>query len=107
MSRFNHIIISDLPLGQLPILKVDGEDFCQSIAIARYAASQCDDMPKLDAKQELRSNMLIDTLNECFEGMVKPAFQKCSTGPEEGNFLPKTRFLKKKDMQYYICLKFI
>ena len=96
MSRFNHKIISDLPLGQLPILKVDGEDFCQSIAIARYAASQCDDMPKLDAKQELRSNMLIDTLGECFDGMVKPAFQKCSAGPEEGNSLSKNKIFQKK-----------
>ena len=52
-------------------------------------------MPKLDAKQELRSNMLIDTLGECFDGMVKPAFQKSSAGPEEGNSLQKARFSEK------------
>ena len=39
--------------------------------------------------------MLIDTLGECFDGMVKPAFQKSSAGPEEGNSLQKARFSEK------------
>ena len=30
-----------LPFGQLPVLEVDGVDICQSMAIARYLASEC------------------------------------------------------------------
>ena len=30
-----------LPFGQLPVLEVDGDTICQSMAIARYLASEC------------------------------------------------------------------
>merc|ERR1711953_707100 len=30
-----------LPFGQLPLLEVDGDTICQSMAIARYLASEC------------------------------------------------------------------
>ena len=30
-----------LPFGQLPVLEVDGNTICQSMAIARYLASEC------------------------------------------------------------------
>ena len=30
-----------LPFGQLPVLEVDGNTVCQSMAIARYLASEC------------------------------------------------------------------
>jgi len=71
-----------LPLGQLPLLKVDGETYVQSVAIARFAAAQAG-LPTLDARQLLRSNMLIDTLNELFDKSVIPAFAKASAGPAE------------------------
>jgi len=80
MSRQYYFI--DLPLGQLPLLKVDGETYVQSVAIARFAATQAG-LPTLDTKQLLRSNMMIETLNELFDKSVIPAFEKASTGPAE------------------------
>merc|ERR1712151_94198 len=73
---------ADLPLGQLPILKVDGETFCQSVAIMRFAAAQAG-LPALDAKQELRSNMLVDSMTEIFDKTVGPAFAAANAGAAE------------------------
>jgi glutathione S-transferase len=72
----------DLPLGQLPILKVDGETYVQSVAIMRYAAARAG-LPALNPVQELRSNMLVDTLNEVFKKTVLPAFAAANAGAPE------------------------
>ena len=77
------IIFVDLPLGQLPILKVDGETFVQSVAIMRFAAAQAG-LPALDPVQELRSNMLVDTMTEIFDKTVGPAFAAANAGHAEG-----------------------
>uniref|UniRef100_K3WK10 Glutathione S-transferase n=1 Tax=Globisporangium ultimum (strain ATCC 200006 / CBS 805.95 / DAOM BR144) TaxID=431595 RepID=K3WK10_GLOUD len=52
-----------LPLGQLPILEVDGVVFSQSMAISRYAAKVAGLYPA-DAVQALRVEMISETLLE-------------------------------------------
>ncbi|CAH1163519.1 unnamed protein product [Phaedon cochleariae] len=50
-----------LPLGQLPLLEIDGEKIPQSLAICRYLAT----LVKLngdDAKENLRIDVTVDTL---------------------------------------------
>ena len=52
------------PLGSLPILKVDGTDHCQSIALARYAAKLAGWYPADDPLQGLIVDEVMDTANE-------------------------------------------
>ena len=85
LFRFK-IIFKDLPLGQLPILKIDGETYAQSVAIMRFAAAQAG-LPALNPVQELRSNMLVDTMTEIFDKTVGPAFAAANSGPAEGKLL--------------------
>ena len=49
----------------------------------RFAAAQAD-LPALDATQELRSNMLVDTMTEIFDKTVGPAFAAANAGAPEG-----------------------
>merc|ERR1712227_358792 len=72
----------ELPLGQVPILKVDGVTYAQSLPIIEYAASLTE-LPKLSALEQLRSRMVIDTMSEMFEKMVIDAFPKAISAPEE------------------------
>ena len=52
----------------------------------RFAAAQAD-LPALDAKQELRSNMLVDTMTEIFDKTVSPAFAAANAGAPEGELI--------------------
>jgi len=36
----------DMPMGQMPVLEVDGKKLCQSVAIGRYLAEKYNMMPK-------------------------------------------------------------
>ena len=59
------IIISEYPLGQLPIMKVNGEVFCQEAAIHEFAAKRC----RMGGKtpiEELQLDMFRGTLYEVF-----------------------------------------
>ena len=60
-----------MPLGQVPVLKVDGEMFCQMNAIVNYAANLA--LPKLSALEQFRSDMVCETLKEVGQLMVAPA----------------------------------
>lgn len=62
-----------LPLGQVPVLEVDGETFAQSIAFARYAAKLAGLYPS-DPVEALRVDMLVDTLSEIIEPIVNICF---------------------------------
>ena len=59
------IIISEYPLGQLPIMKVNGEVFCQETAIHEFAAKRCGLGGKTPI-EELKLDMLRGTLYEAF-----------------------------------------
>ena len=52
----------------------------------RYAAAEAG-LPQLDAKQELRSNMLIDTMGEIFDQTVGPAFAAANAVAPEGELI--------------------
>lgn len=52
-----------LPLGQVPILEVDGVVYTQSIAIARYAAKLAGVYPT-DPLEALRADMIADTFGD-------------------------------------------
>lgn len=82
-----------LPLGQLPILKIDGEVFCQSNALTGYAAKLAG-LPELTAVEELRSCMVIETINEAFEGLVTTAFPAAMAVPDPGKFNDCSIFAK-------------
>lgn len=56
-----HARRSTLPLGQLPVLEIDGTTYSQSMALARYAAKLSGLYPP-DAVGALRVDMIIETL---------------------------------------------
>lgn len=77
----NHIVSNfaefkpSCPLGQLPVLEVDGKLFCQSMAIARYAAKLGGLYPNspVDA---LHADMVSETLGELFSAYVSIRFRE-------------------------------
>jgi glutathione S-transferase len=52
-----------MPLGSMPILKIDGADHCQSMALARYAAKKAGYYPE-DPLEALIVDEVMDTCNE-------------------------------------------
>lgn len=66
-ERINHgdlaALKPSLPLGQLPVLQVDGTTYAQSMAIARYAAKLAGLYPA-DAVDALRADMIAETLSD-------------------------------------------
>lgn len=51
------------PLGQVPVLNIDGTDHCQSIALGRYAAKLAGMYPA-DPIKAMVADEVIETLNE-------------------------------------------
>merc|ERR1711957_324946 len=70
-----------LPLGQVPVLKVDGVMYCQTNAIVAYAASLAG-LSKLSDIEELKSNMVCVTITEMVDQTSKPAFMAMMAVPE-------------------------
>lgn len=66
---------SQCPLGQLPVLEVNGERFCQSGAIMRYAATLASLYPQ-DAVAALRANMVSESLAELFDKYILIRFHE-------------------------------
>ena len=62
-----------LPLGQFPVLKIDGVMYCQTQAINAYCGKLAK-LPALSDIEELKNHMINETTNEVFEAMVKPSF---------------------------------
>lgn len=82
----------DMPLGQVPVLEVDGCNvpLVQSISIARFVAKEV----KLAGKDSIEMAMadaVVDTALELFEAFVQKIFMLTMKKPEE---MPvKYRFL--------------
>jgi len=80
----------DLPLGQLPVLKVDGKCFSQSEAISRFAGGRAHGtgvLPQLNEVEGIACNMISETVREVMDVMNKVAygcFMKAE-GDEKGN----------------------
>ena len=62
-----------LPLGQLPVLKIDGAMYCQTQAVNAYCGKLAK-LPALTDIEELKNHMMNETCNEVFAAMIKPAF---------------------------------
>lgn len=52
-----------MPMGQMPVLEVDGKRVHQSLAMCRYVAKQCG-LAGNDAFEDLQIDALVDTINE-------------------------------------------
>merc|ERR1712154_543837 len=52
-----------MPLGAVPVLKIDGQTFCQTKAINKYLARKAGLMGK-DALEEMQIDMLTETHQE-------------------------------------------
>merc|ERR1712002_1355076 len=62
-----------LPLGQLPVLKVDGMMYCQTQAVNAYCGKLAK-LPALSDIEDLKNHMVNETTNEVFAAIIKPAF---------------------------------
>ncbi|KAF1324525.1 Glutathione s-transferase, partial [Globisporangium splendens] len=80
---------TSLPLGQLPILEVDGVVFSQSMAISRYAAKVVGLYPA-DAVQALRVEMISETIVDMLDTVVDIKFR---TSDEAAKAEKTTKFL--------------
>lgn len=52
-----------MPMGQMPVLEVDGKRVHQSLAMCRYIAKQIG-VAGSDAFEDLQIDSLVDTINE-------------------------------------------
>ena len=62
-----------LPLGQMPVLIVDGVMYCQTAAIVTYVAKLAG-LSKLTDLEELTSSMIVESLSEIGDAVSKSAF---------------------------------
>ena len=60
-----------LPFGQLPVLEVDGNTICQSMAIARYLASECG-LAGSSSLVKAQVDEVVDVINDVQNAMVSP-----------------------------------
>ncbi|CAJ1952881.1 unnamed protein product [Cylindrotheca closterium] len=51
------------PLGFVPVMKIDGKQYCQSLSLTRYAAKLADWYPASEF-QALKCDMVAETINE-------------------------------------------
>lgn len=63
-----------MPMGQMPVLEVDGKRVHQSLAMCRYIAKQIGVAGK-DAFEDLQIDALVDTINEFRLSMDFNSFQ--------------------------------
>ena len=61
-----------LPFGQLPVLEVDGNTICQSMAIARYLASECG-IAGSSGLVKAQVDEVVDVVNDVQNAMVSPS----------------------------------
>lgn len=52
-----------MPMGQMPVLEVDGRRVHQSLAMCRYVAKQVG-VAGYDAFEDLQIDAIVDTINE-------------------------------------------
>ena len=52
-----------MPMGQMPVLEVDGKRVHQSLAMARYLAKQVG-LVGNDAWEDLQIDIIVDTVND-------------------------------------------
>ena len=61
-AKFKFVIIA-MPMGQMPVLEVDGRRVHQSLAMCRYVAKQIN-VAGNDAFEDLQIDAIVDTINE-------------------------------------------
>ena len=66
----------------MPVLKVDGVMYCQTSAIVEYVAKLAG-LSKLSDIEELKSNMIIESIKDVFEAITKTAFAAKAAGGGE------------------------
>lgn len=64
---------ASLPLGQVPVLEVDGTTYSQSLALARYGAKLGGLYPT-DALEALRVDMVLETIKDLTPTMIDIVF---------------------------------
>lgn len=60
--------------GHLPVLEIDGKEYIQSLAIARYL-SHIVGIAGKDLMEELKINMSVDTINDWRLDTTKPIYE--------------------------------
>lgn len=63
----------NFPLGQLPVLKVDGVSFCQTKAILAFCQKQTN-FRKLKGTESLKADMVYESVEEAWMKMLKPGY---------------------------------
>lgn len=68
-QNFQQLIKSlETALGQVPLLRVNGKEFCQSTAIVNYCAKVAK-IDQLEPLEALKVDMFVETAKEVFDKM--------------------------------------
>merc|ERR1711862_361358 len=87
-----------LPLGQLPVIEVDGKTYPQSMALARYAARLSDLYPS-DPLETLSVESVMDSMMELFSPMVDIVFIE----KDEEKKKEKTEKCRRNNSVHFEC----
>ncbi|TMW63430.1 hypothetical protein Poli38472_002371 [Pythium oligandrum] len=88
-----------LPLGQLPVVTVDGKVYPQSMAMARYAGRLSGLYPT-DALEALNVDMIIETVAEVAAALAEIKWRT----PEEADKVEKIKALKDEKLPKFFGL---
>merc|ERR1739847_42927 len=95
-----------LPFGQLPVLEVDGNTICQSMAIARYLASECG-IAGSSGLVKAQVDEVVDVINDVQNAMYGAFFEKDEKMKKVGEeTIPKNmanleKVLEKRGGQFF------
>ena len=87
----------------MPVLKVDGQMYCQTQAVNAYCGKLAK-LPALTDIEELKNHMMNETCNEVFAAMIKPAFAAIGGA---GECVPHFYKFDSKDLYNHKLLEFV
>jgi len=104
-----------MPMGQMPVLEVNGKQLCQSTAIARYLARECGLIPK-NSWDMARADMIVEGIFDMWaqlkvvylpklDGDMKTSDEKWAQMMDttvKPFLVTYTRFLNENGGQYFV-----
>lgn len=85
-----------MPMGQMPILEVDGKKMHQSVAMSRYLAKQVG-LTGADAWEDLQIDIVVDTVNDFRQKIAVASYE-----PDEAVKAKKFETVKGETIPFYL-----
>ncbi|GLD95975.1 hypothetical protein PINS_up004653 [Pythium insidiosum] len=81
-----------LPFAQLPVMGIEGREYAQSVALARYAAKRVGLYPLDDHLAALEVDMIVDAVQDIINPMIKGYFLERDATLKEKNVMKMNKY---------------